>query len=188
MTAPSAFDLIHESWIRVRTLDGVVEERSLRATLAEAQSLRGLAGELPTQDVAVLRLLLAVILGATRPRHQRTEDECFDLFSAWWARGALPMSVLDPYLERISDRFDLLHPKTPFMQVADLTTSTGKRTGLGKLIADLPANHWFFTTRGAAATESMGLPEAARWLVLCLFVVRLKMKAAVPSHVSVKGG
>jgi CRISPR system Cascade subunit CasA len=188
MTAPPTFDLLEQPWIKVRTLDGTVEERSLRATLAGASGLRSLAGEVPTQDAAVLRLLLAVILGATRPVYPRSDNECLDLFEGWWEQEALPMELLDPYLERVHNRFDLLHPKTPFYQVADLTTSTGKRTGLGKLIADLPPNLPFFTTRGAAETQSLSLPEAARWLVHCQAFDPSGIKTGAVGDDRVKGG
>lgn len=167
MTSPPTFDLIDQPWIRVRTLDGAVEERSLRATLAGASGLRGLAGEIPTQDAAMLRLLLAVLLGATRPRYPRSENECLDLFEDWWACGTLPMDVLDVYLERVRDRFDLLHPQTPFFQVAGLTTSTGEHSGLAKLIADVPDGIPFFSTRAGRGVLTLRLAEAARWLVHC---------------------
>ena len=100
----------------MRTIDGDVAERSLRDVLVESPRLRGLAGEIPTQDAAVLRLLLAVILGATRPGFPRSERECIDLFEDWWERGEVPAEILDPYLARIYERFDLLHPKVPFMK------------------------------------------------------------------------
>ena len=61
MTSTPSFNLIEQPWIRVRTIDGDVAERSLRDVLVESPRLRGLAGEIPTQDAAVLRLLLAVI-------------------------------------------------------------------------------------------------------------------------------
>ncbi len=188
MSRPPSFDLIDQEWIRVRTLAGAVEERSLRATLADAHTLKGLAGEIPTQDVAVLRNLLAVLLGATRPRYPRSDNECLDLFEEWWARGSIPMEVVDPYLERVRDRFDLLHPETPFLQVAGLTTASGKRTGLGKLIADVPANLPFFTTRGGPELRSLTQAEAARWLVHCQAFDPSGIKTGAVGDDRVKGG
>lgn len=188
MTSPPDFDLIERPWIRVRTLAGHVEERSLRETLAGASGLRSLAGEIPTQDGAVLRLLLAVILGATRPRFPRSEGECLDLFEEWWECGSLPMAVLDPYLERVRCRFDLLHPSAPFFQVAGLTTETGKATGLGKLIGDLPPNLPFFTTRGGSEVTSLSLAEAARWLVHCQAYDPSGIKTGALGDERVKGG
>ena len=189
MTTPPAFDLIDQPWIRVRTHAGRVEERSLRSTLAGAPEVRGLAGEIPTQDVAVLRILLAVILAATRPRFSRTDTECADLFEQWWDERTLPMGdVINPYLERLRNRFDLLHRETPFLQVASLTTSTGRRTGLGKIIGDLPANVPFFSTRGGAEIESLSLAEAARWLVHCQAFDPSGIKTGAEGDDRVKGG
>jgi len=188
VTSPPTFDLIDQPWIRVRTLDGAVEERSLRATLTSAAEIRGLAGEIPTQDAAMLRMLLAVLLSATRPRYPRSENECLDLFEDWWTRGALPQQIIDDYLARVRDRFDLLHPQTPFYQVAGLTTATGNRTGLVKLIADVPPNVPFFTTRAAAETKSLSLAEAARWVVHCQAFDPSGIKTGAVGDDRVKGG
>lgn len=187
MSSPS-FNLIDEPWIRVRMLSGEVVERSLRDTLAEAAVIKNLAGELPTQDAAVFRLLLAVLLGATRPRHPRTDDECLDLFEDWWGRGSIPADVVDPYLELSRARFDLLHPETPFYQVAGLTTSSGNRSGLTKLIGELPSGQPFFTTRGGEEVTSVSLPEAARWLVHCQAFDPSGIKTGAVGDDRVKGG
>lgn len=55
------FNLLEDPWIRVRRPDCAIEEVSLTDALLRAHAYAGLAGELPTQDVAVLRLLLAVL-------------------------------------------------------------------------------------------------------------------------------
>ena len=55
------FDLLTEPWIRVRLKDNTVQEVSLTEALVSAQDYVDLAGEMPTQDAAVLRLLLAVL-------------------------------------------------------------------------------------------------------------------------------
>lgn len=187
MTSPS-FNLIDQPWIRVRTLAGDVKLSSIRTTLAEAHQLRGLAGEIPTQDIAVLRVLIAVILSATRPEQQRSRHEAVSLFTALWQSGQLPIETLDGYLNKVSDRFDLLDPAKPFYQVAGLTTDSGKRTGLSKLIADVPAGHAFFTTRAGAALDSLSLPEATRWLIHCMAFDPSGIKTGASGDVRVKGG
>ena len=185
---PTSFNLIDRPWIRVRNSSGLVEELSLRETLTQAHALRGLAGEIPTQDVAVLRVLLAVLLGATRPSEPRTDLESIDHFRRWWEAGAFPMEVLEPYLARVHDRFDLLDDAQPFYQVAGLTTASGKRTGLSKLIAEVPAGHPFFTTRAASEVESLSLAEAARWLVHCMAFDPSGIKTGAAGDDRVKGG
>ena len=55
------FNLLDEPWIKVMTEDCTSQEISLTQALWEGHHYRRLAGELPTQDVAILRLLLAVL-------------------------------------------------------------------------------------------------------------------------------
>ena len=55
------FNLLEEPWIRVRSPDCAVREVSLTDALLHAHEVTDLAGELPAQDAAVLRLLLAVL-------------------------------------------------------------------------------------------------------------------------------
>lgn len=55
------FNLLREPWVRVRTQDCTVKEVSLTDALLHAHAYVDLAGEMPTQDAAMLRLLLAVL-------------------------------------------------------------------------------------------------------------------------------
>lgn len=55
------FNLLDEPWIRVMTEDCSVVECSLMQVLLNSHQYQRLAGELPTQDVALLRLLLAIL-------------------------------------------------------------------------------------------------------------------------------
>ena len=188
MSSPPSFNLIDEPWIRVRTLSGGVEERSISQVFATATELRGLAGEIPTQDTAILRVLLAITLGATRPGRARTAVQSIDLWTDWWERGSFPINIINRYLDVVRARFDLRSPTEPFLQVAGLTTASGKRSGLTKLIADYPDGHAFFTTRGGGETESIGLAEAARWLIHCQAFDPSGIKTGAEGDVRVKGG
>lgn len=106
-TASCAFNLLDEPWVRVRTLSGDVLDVSLRQVFEKAHELRGLAGEIATQDVATLRLLEAVLLGATRTDRPRSDDENIDLWEGWWRSGEIPLDVVSSYLESHRDRFYL---------------------------------------------------------------------------------
>ena len=80
------FNLLTEPWIRVRLRDNTVREVSLTEALVSAQDYVDLAGEMPTQNAAVLRLLLAVL---------------FTVFSRVDAKGApRPLMQSDDALER----------------------------------------------------------------------------------------
>ena len=80
------FNLLTEPWIRVRLRDNTVREVSLIEALVSAQDYVDLAGEMPTQNAAVLRLLLAVL---------------FTVFSRVDAKGEpRPLMQSDDALER----------------------------------------------------------------------------------------
>ena len=55
------FNLIHEPWVCVHYLDGTVGEVSLLELFRDAHTIQSLAGDLPTQDAAILRVLLAIL-------------------------------------------------------------------------------------------------------------------------------
>ncbi|MDR2391681.1 MAG: type I-E CRISPR-associated protein Cse1/CasA, partial [Planctomycetota bacterium] len=62
MIAEKDFNLLREPWIKVLNANGNLEEISLLDVFRRAHELKRLAGELPTQDVVILRFLVAVIL------------------------------------------------------------------------------------------------------------------------------
>ena len=158
METPS-FNLLDEPWIRVTRLNGTPDEVSLLTVFREAADIAGIHGEIASQDVAILRLLLAVC--------HRVMDgpEDLDVWEDYWRDpGSLGRDAVD-HLERHRERFDLRDPERPFFQVAGIHTASGKLWGLKSLIADVPNNNPLFTTRIAEGLESIGWAEAARWLV-----------------------
>ncbi len=154
----TSFNLCDEPWIRVRDETGV-REVTLRGALVDAHRITALAGEVPTQDVAILRLLLAVLYRVVDDEDGYPEDVWRDL----WEAPTLPAQRIAAYLDNWRHRFDLLDASAPFFQVAGLTAS--RTSGLHKLIADVPDGYPYFTTRAGAELESLSLGEAARWLV-----------------------
>ena len=179
--ADTGYDLLNEPWVRVRDDEGV-REVSLREAFEQAHDLTALAGEVPTQDAAILRLMLAVL-------HRVVADAPDDPVDVWrdlWESPTLPMGRVDDYLDTVADRFDLFDPVAPFMQVAGLTA--GKTSGLGKLIADLPDGHAYFTMRAGRGLASVSVSEAARWLVHCQAYDPSGIKTGVAGDPRVKGG
>jgi len=177
-----AFDLTTEPWIRVRLGTGDVTELSLVDVFTGAHEIRALAGELPTQDVAVLRLLIAIF--------RRTHSNAVGT-AAWrdlWDRRSLDASPITAYLAEHRERFDLLHPEAPFYQVAGLRTAKDELTELARLVADVPSGHQFFTTRAGSALTSMGFAEAARWVVHCQAYDVSGIKSGALGDDRVKGG
>jgi CRISPR system Cascade subunit CasA len=179
--ARNTFDLIHEPWVPCRELDGTVVALGLLRTLGRAHELAGLSGDVPTQVFALTRLLLAVLHGALAG--PRDLDEWQEL----WDAEKLPADQIAPYLERYGDRFDLLHPDTPFLQVADLRTAKGELFELSRLVADVPNGVPFFTTR-LGGELSLSYAEAARWLVHCHAFDSSGIKSGAVGDKRVKGG
>ncbi|ASR35277.1 type I-E CRISPR-associated protein Cse1/CasA [Prauserella marina] len=154
------FDLLTEPWLPVRTISGETVELSLREVFGKAHDLVAISGDLATQDVALLRLLLAVLHRAVGgPRD-------LDHWEQLWSGKELPHARIEDYLDSHRDRFALFHPETPFFQVAGLRTAKGETAELSKLIADVPNGHPFFTTR-LGSDLSLSFAEAARWVVHC---------------------
>ena len=154
-----SFNLLDEPWIRVTRLDGASDEVSLLAVFREAADISGIHGEIASQDVAILRLLLAIC------HRTMGGPENMDTWEEYWNDpGRLGRDAV-AYLESYRDRFDLRDPERPFFQVAGIHAASGKTSGLESLIADVPNGDPFFTTRIAQGLESVNWAEAARWLV-----------------------
>ena len=126
------FNLLDEKWIRVRRPDCVVEEVSLKEVFHNAHRYEELAGETAAQDVAILRLLLAVLHcvfsredehGNSEPlvdmEEEDQEEEVFRRWQALWALRNFPGDIINRYLEDWRERFWLFHEERPFWQVAN---------------------------------------------------------------------
>lgn len=155
MSNPS-FNLVDDPWISVRLINGQTALISLREAFHRSHEIRRIAGELPTQDFAVLRIILAVMYRALG-----SDDRVDEI----WSSGTLPLDPIDDYLDQWHARFELLDEVHPFMQVAGLQSVSGETRSLGTLVPDSPGDGHLFTMRRDLSTLSFA--EAARWLVHC---------------------
>ncbi|MEU8124933.1 type I-E CRISPR-associated protein Cse1/CasA [Spirillospora sp. NPDC049024] len=156
----ASFDLIREPWLPTLRADGTEDQLSLLDVFAQAGDVRRLVGDVPTQEFALLRLLLAVLHDAV--------NGPVDLmhWQQLWDEG-LPVdgpAGIAAYLDRHRHRFDLLHSETPFFQTAGLRTAKNEVASLDRLVADVPNGSQFFTMR-ARGVERLSFAEAARWVV-----------------------
>lgn len=55
------FNLLNEPWILVMKENGTSEEMNIIQVLSNAHEIRSISGETSTQDLAILRLLIAII-------------------------------------------------------------------------------------------------------------------------------
>ncbi len=120
------FNLLTEPWVRVRLPDNTVQEVSLTDALVHAQEYMDLAGEMPTQDAAMLRLLLAVLFTVFsrvnevgEPEPLEDEETALERWGALWELKRFPEQPIRDYLEQWKDRFWLFHPERPFWQVPE---------------------------------------------------------------------
>lgn len=167
------FSLLREKWIRVMRRDGSVEELSMLDFFRNAHLYRGLAGELPTQDVAVLRVLLAVlhaVFAAYDPEGHFAElqspGEALARWKALWERGSFPFDILEAYLAHFEDRFYLFHPERPFYQVPEMGKATEYTAAkLNGVLGESANKVRLFPARTGQAKEQLTYAEAVRWLI-----------------------
>jgi CRISPR system Cascade subunit CasA len=175
------FDLTARPWIRVLRPDGAEDELSLRQVFHQAPNLVRLVGDLPTQEFALFRLLLAILHDAV------DGPQSADDWQELWETDTLPCEVIDDYLDRHRERFDLLHPETPFFQVAKLHTTKNEYSALDRVVADVPNGNRFFTMRAHGA-QRLDFAEAARWLVHAQAFDTSGIKSGAVGDLRVKGG
>ncbi|MDR1398084.1 MAG: type I-E CRISPR-associated protein Cse1/CasA [Desulfarculales bacterium] len=194
------FNLLYEPWILVMKADGSVEEVGIVEMFARASQLRGLAGELPAQDMAVLRFLLAILHVACARYDLEGKDDPLCLtnsppaspdmalrrWKALWDKGKFPMEILEKYLKKHEERFYLFHPQYPFYQVPAIGKAT--KYSAAKLNGELSESGnkpRLFPQRSGQAKERLTYPEAARWL---LYVNGFDdTSAKSPDHLSTPG-
>ncbi|MCF3132445.1 type I-E CRISPR-associated protein Cse1/CasA [Streptomyces olivochromogenes] len=174
------FDLTAEPWIGVLRCDGRQEELSLRQVFAQAGEVRRIVGDLPTQEFALLRLLLAIahdVLDGPRDIVHWGE---------LWA-DAQCFAQVGAYLDAHRERFDLVHPVAPFFQTAGLRTAKDEVFSLNRIVADVPNGEPFFTAR-MPTVERLAFAEAARWVVHAHAYDTSGIKSGAVGDKRVKGG
>lgn len=168
------YNLIDEPWIRVIDARSTVHEVSLKEALLGAHLYTGLKGELPTQDVAVMRLMLAVMyriflrVGPDGKEDPVTDQEgAFARWKALWDCGKLPEGPVSGYLDKWHDRFWLFHETRPFYQAPKARRLKEPCRGrkLNGAIAESGNKTRLFAERTGESMDALTYPEAARWLV-----------------------
>ena len=167
------FNLLQEPWIRVRMRDYTVKEVSLTDALLHAQEYVDLAGEMPTQDAAMLRLLLAVLHTVFSrvdakgdPAPLVTTDKALLRWGELWKLGHFPEQPLRDYLDKWQERFWLFHPERPFWQVPE--AKIGTEYAASKLNGELSESSnklRLFSAYVGNGKAELSYAQAARWLL-----------------------
>ncbi|MDR2087810.1 MAG: type I-E CRISPR-associated protein Cse1/CasA [Clostridiales Family XIII bacterium] len=166
------FNLLDEKWIRVLDENGRPAELSLLEAFARAHGLRRLANETETADMAILRLLLAILhavfssVDADGNDIALTNENAVAHWKSLWDRAGFPQEALMQYLEYFRERFWLFHPETPFYQTADLVSRKCTEYRTPKLIGDISqSENKGRLFPGRTDSARLSYPEAARWLL-----------------------
>ncbi|MFE3074377.1 type I-E CRISPR-associated protein Cse1/CasA [Streptomyces sp. NPDC059247] len=174
-----SFDLTVQPWITVE-IDGTERELSLREVFTRAGEVRRITGDLPTQEFALLRLLLAIAHDAVDGPKDidhwvglRDDPRCFD--------------VVSEYLEAHRGRFDLLDAQAPFFQTAGLRTAKDEVSSLNRIVADVPNGEPFLSAR-LPAVDRLSFAEAARWVVHTHAFDTSGIKSGMVGDARAKGG
>ena len=179
----TSFNLIDEPWLAVKNVRGEIDTVSMRTLFHRAHEIRGLAGELPSQDFAVMRILLAVLYRVfDTEEHDDPEEDWREL----WEANQLPTEPIDDYLDRWHHRFDLFDDDQPWFQVGSLRTVSGDTRPVDLLIPDCPNSDSLFSMRRGYTTISAA--ESARWLIHCQAYDVSGIKSGAVGDDRVKGG
>ena len=167
------FNLLDENWVRVITPDCEIREVSLTDAILHSHEYSGLCGELPTQDVAVMRLLLAVLHTVFsrvdkdgNPAPIDDEDEAFERWKSLWDLKQFPEKPIRSYLETQREKFWLFHPERPFYQVPE--AKIGTKYGAAKLNGELSESNnklRLFNACYGKERRLLTYQSAARWIL-----------------------
>lgn len=187
------FNLLDEPWVRVMRPDCTVEEVSLTQALLHAHEYTDLAGEMPTQDAAVLRVLLALLFAVFARVDAEGREIPFvrpkDAIVRWhsiWELGHFPEQPLRDYFVRWYDRFWLFDSDHPFFQVPDKAwkrvkkTTENKKKGTPTTIIEeagtpgdaaklngelLESDNKLRLFKAVTVAEGLTYAQATRWLI-----------------------
>ena len=168
------FNLIDEPWILVRKNSGETAEVSLLDALTHAHDYDALAGELPTQDVAIMRLMLAVLYTVfTRYDSDGSEreyvpdfDDMVDMWKEVWDSGYLPEQPIREYFDKWHERFWLFHPERPFYQANSAKIGTEYTAAkLNGEVSESSNKVRLFNKRTGMAKQELTFSDGARWLL-----------------------
>lgn len=167
------YNLLDEKWIRVRLPDNTVKEVSLWEALLHAHEYADLAGEVPSQDAAMLRFMEAILLTIFSrvdanglPAPITTRMEAFQRWKNLWDQGSFPEKPIREYLERYRERFWLFHPKYPFWQIPEAKIGTPYSAAkLNGEISESANKLRLFASRAGTLKNELTYPQAARWLL-----------------------
>ena len=106
----ATFDLVQQSWISCRFLNGETKELGLKELFLRATEIAEIFGETPLEEASLYRFLVALTHRIVQGPSSEEEWEKL------WLKGHFGVEQVESYFEKWKDRFDLFHPEFPFFQ------------------------------------------------------------------------
>lgn len=167
------FNLLDEKWILVRKSDCTTDELSLTDALLRSHEYTALSGELPTQYVSILRLLLAVlhtVFSRYTPEGEykpvSSANEAMSRWKTLWYGGKFPEKPIREYLESQHEKFWLFHPERPFYQTKAAEKGTEYMASkMNGVLSESSNKVRLFSSCAGKSKDTLTYSEAARWLL-----------------------
>ena len=167
------FNLLDEKWILVRKSDCTTDELSLTDALLRSHEYTALSGELPTQDVSILRLLLAVlhtVFSRYTPEGEykpvSSANEAMSRWKTLWYGGKFPEKPIREYLESQHEKFWLFHPERPFYRTKAAEKGTEYMASkMNGVLSESSNKVRLFSSCAGKSKDTLTYSEAARWLL-----------------------
>lgn len=199
-----SYNLLDENWISVIDKEGNPKKVSLKKVFKEANNFYDLAGDTKTQDFAVMRILLAVLhtvfsrfdYNGKQYEWVKLDDKLFEqneevdeydkeeyqsaLCDTWfdlWKNGNFP-DIVNNYLEKWRDSFNLFDENRPFLQVIADDVSADKLNkpnpselsgkNINRLVSESGNKIALFSPKNDKEygnKEILAPDEIARWLI-----------------------
>ena len=161
------FNLLYEPWITIRKKDSSRKEVSILGVFKEAHEFLALSGELPAQDTAILRILLAILHSVFNKFAE--PYSALDKWAELWSAKQFPYEEIEQYLKGYEDRFYLIHPQAPFFQIPGLDTQAHfgpfNMAKLNGEVSESDHKARLFQHRSGDEKVTLSFAEAARWLL-----------------------
>lgn len=166
------FNLLDEDWVKVVSPKFAIKEISLKEAIAHSHEYIALGGEMEAQNVAMIRLMLAIVHsafakfdanGQEKPLLNR--EDAITRWKEYWNCGHFPETIVES-LERYRERFWLFHLETPFYQANESKCGTGYAAAkLNGEISESNNRTRIFAMRSGEIKSQLTYAEAARWIL-----------------------
>jgi len=157
-----SFDVLSESWIPIKDLDGRFIEVGITECILNAHNFQEILDPSPITEFGIYRLLLAIVIDSLNESGQFPEDhyDIVDLLD----KGYFEQNIFDYYIDLCGNVFDLFDPCEPFLQTV---IPAGDFKSASNLLPFVPSGTnttiWY---HGNEQNLNINAKTAARWLTV----------------------